>query len=67
MNQDDYLTKAELMLENPCMYGLDEFPDVVVEIGMLGERELESELHEVFISEMEKRDKDPTEEYSLLY
>ena len=67
MTPEEYLTKAELMLEKPCMYGLDEFPDVMVEVGMLGEKELEDKLKEVFIEQMEKRDKDPTEEYSLLY
>jgi len=66
MTPQDYLTKAELMLEKPCMYGLDEYPDVMVEVGMLGETELEDKLKHVFIEQMEKRDKDPDEEFDIL-
>lgn len=40
---------------------------MLVEVDMLGEREMADKLKEVFIEQMEKRDKDPTEEYSLLY
>lgn len=67
MTPEEYLTKAELMIEKPCMYGLDEYPDVIVEVSMLGEQQLADELLEAHISEMKKRDKDPEEEYSLLY
>lgn len=64
-SSEDYETKAQLMLNKPQNYGLDEFPDVIIEVWMVDDS-LASELKEVYIEEMERRSKDPTKEYELI-
>jgi hypothetical protein len=60
MNSQDYLTKAELMLEQPRNYSLDEFPDVILEVR---DDQLSDELEDVYVEQIQKRDQDPNEEF----
>jgi hypothetical protein len=64
MSSQDYLRKAELMLEQPQNYSLDEFTDVIVEVGMQ-DKQLAEELEDVFVKQMQIRHEDPNEEYEL--
>lgn len=64
-SESEYETKAQLMIEKPQNYGLDEFSEIIVEVGMFNEQ-LSSELKETYIEEMERRDQDPSEEYDVV-
>ena len=65
MNSQDYQKKAELMLEQPRNYSLDEFPDVITEVSIQGEDQLADDLEDVYVQEMAKRDQDPEEEFEV--
>ena len=53
------------MLEQPQNYSLDEFVDVITEVGILGEDQLADDLEDVYVQEMAKRDHNPNEEFKL--
>jgi hypothetical protein len=65
MNSQDYLKKAEMMLEQPRNYSIDEFPDVITEVRILGEDQLADDLEDVYVEQMRKRDQDPNEEFEV--
>jgi len=65
MNSNDYQKKAEMMLEQPRNYILDEFPDVIAEVGIQGEDQLADDLEDVYVEQMAKRDQDPDEAFEV--
>ncbi|QLH78160.1 hypothetical protein HZS55_12970 [Halosimplex rubrum] len=50
------------MIEQPRNYGLDEFPDVIIEVR---DDQLTDELEDVYVEQMRKRDQDPNEDYNI--
>lgn len=53
------------MLNTSQNYGLNEFPEVVVEVRMVDD-DLADELEEIYIDELECRDQDSDEEYGVV-
>lgn len=65
MSQSDYETKGELMLNKPQNYGIEEFPEVIIEVDLAGESDLAEQLEEVYVEVLERRDVDPDEQFNI--
>lgn len=63
MFPDELKRKAELMLQQPTMYGLDEYPEVINGLASNGDRRLADELQAEYKNQIKEREADPDSQF----